>query len=63
MYKVYMSKIKWFIVGLHLYVFPPDPEVGDLKALHNWKPLKMGIIETIKFRFNTGIWSYTARNY
>ena len=63
MYKVYMSKIKWFIVGLHLYVFPPDPEVGDLKALHNWKPRKMGIIETIKFRFNTGIWSYTARNY
>lgn len=25
-------------------------------------PTKKGIIETLKFRFHTGIWSYTAGN-
>lgn len=57
-----MSNIKWFIIGLHLYIFPPDPEVGDLDALHNWIPIKKGIIETIKFRFHTGIWKYSYGN-
>jgi hypothetical protein len=57
-----MNRIRWFVIGLHLYVFPPEPEVGDIEALHNWIPQKKGIIETLKFRFHTGIWSYTAGN-
>lgn len=57
------SKIKWFVIGWHLYVFPPDPEVGDIKALLNWKPIEKGVIETLKFRWNTGVWTYnTAGN-
>ena len=28
-----MNKIKWFVIGFHLYVFPPDPKVGDIEAL------------------------------
>lgn len=55
--------MKWFIIGLHLYVFPPEPEVGDMDTLHNWIPLKKGIIETLKFRFHTGIWNYRAGNF
>ena len=55
-----MNRMRWFVIGLHLYVFPPEPEVGDIEALHNWIPQKKGIIETLKFRFHTGIWSYTA---
>lgn len=50
-----MNRIRWFVIGLHLYVFPPEPEVGDIEALHNWIPQKKGIIETLKFRFHTGI--------
>ena len=57
-----MNRIRWFVIGLHLYVFPPEPEVGDIEALHNWIPQKRGLIETLKFRFHTGIWSYTAGN-
>ena len=53
-----MNRIRWFVIGLHLYVFLPEPEVGDIEALHNWIPQKKGIIETLKFRFHTGIWSY-----
>lgn len=53
-------KNRWFIIGLHLYVYPPDPEVGDMEALRKWKPVKKGIWETLKFRWHTGIWSYTV---
>lgn len=56
----YKAKIKWFIIGVHLYVFPPDPKVGDIETLKNWKPVKIGIVETLKFRWHTGIWSYKA---
>lgn len=35
-----MNRIRWFVIGLHLYVFPPEPEVGDIEALHNWIPQK-----------------------
>lgn len=52
--------MRWFVIGLHLYVYPPDPLVGDLEALKNWKPEKKGVWETLKFRWNTGIWSYTV---
>lgn len=61
--RIDMSNMKWFIIGLHLYVFPPEPEVGDMDTLHNWIPLKKGIIETLKFRFHTGIWNYRAGNF
>ena len=53
-----MNKIKWFVIGFHLYVFPPDPKVGDIEALINWKPEKKGVLETFKFRWHVGIWSY-----
>lgn len=46
-----MNKIKWFVIGFHLYVFPPDPKVGDIEALINWKPEKKGVLETLKFRW------------
>jgi hypothetical protein len=55
-----MNKIKWFVIGFHLYVFPPDPKVGDIEALINWKPEKKGVLETLKFRWHFGIWSYRA---
>lgn len=57
-----MCKTRWFIIGFHLYVFPEDPQLGDFQALRNWIPQRKGIFETIKFRFQTGIWSYTAGN-
>ncbi len=56
----HMNKIKWFIVGTHLYVFPPEPKVGDIEALKNWVPDKKGFFETLKFRWHTGIWSYRS---
>lgn len=58
-----MKHLRWFVIGLHLYIFPPDPEVGDMAALKNWKPKEIGIWETLKFRWYTGIWSYAAGNY
>lgn len=57
-----MKHLRWFIIGLHLYVFPPDPEVGGMVSFKNWKPRKMSIWETLKFRWYTGIWSYTSGN-
>lgn len=55
-----MSKARWFVIGLHLYVYPPDPAVGDMDALKHWKPEKKSIWETLKFRWHTGIWSCTV---
>lgn len=52
--------MRWFVIGLHLYVYPPDPPVGDFEALKNWKPEKKGVWETLKFRWHTGIWSYAV---
>lgn len=53
-----MKTERWFIVGLHLYMFPPEPKIGDFEALHNWKPQKMGVWATLKFRQHAGIWCY-----
>lgn len=51
---------RWFLIGLHLYIFPPEPKIGDFQALHNWEPRKMGIWDTLKFRWGMGIWRYTV---
>lgn len=32
-----MKNLRWFVIGLHLYIFPPDPEMGDFVALENWR--------------------------
>lgn len=55
-----MKNLRWFVIGLHLYIFPPDPEMGDFAALENWRPRRMGIWETLKFRWYTRTWSYAT---
>lgn len=30
-----------FRIGLNVYVMPPLPPVGDMKALREWKPTKV----------------------
>lgn len=54
--------LKWFLVGMSLYIFPPDPEVGDIKALHKWKPKDLGFWEALKFRFKFKIFRYSAKS-
>lgn len=54
------NKTHWFVIGLHLYIYPPAPAVGDIEGLHNWTPHEIGILGTLRFRFCTGIWKYTA---
>lgn len=36
------DNVRFFIIGLQLYIYPPEPQFGDLKALHEWKPIKFG---------------------
>lgn len=38
------QNLRWILIGLNLFIFPPDPEVGDMEALMNWKPKKQGIL-------------------
>lgn len=51
---------RWFIIGLHLYVYPPAPSIKARDNWRNWKPEKKGVMETLKFRWRRGIWSYSA---
>ena len=57
-----MNTLKWFVIGLNLYVFPPDPEIGDMEGLKKWEPSKKGIIETLIFRFKTRTWAHSTGN-
>lgn len=51
---------RWFIIGLHLYVYPPVHDFKKMSDWRNWKPEKKGIMETLKFRWRRGIWSIAA---
>lgn len=58
-----MNKTRWFLIGLHLYIFPHEPELGDITALYNWKPIKMGILYTLKFRYKIKYWGYSLNSH
>nr|DAM03157.1 MAG TPA: hypothetical protein [Caudoviricetes sp.] len=52
--------LRFFIIGLRLSIFPPDPPIGDFKALKEWKPIRCSIIECIKLRIKLRFWGYTC---
>lgn len=58
-----MKELKWCIIGMNLYIFPPDPAVGDIKALREWKPKKYGFFTTLKLRWKLRYWGYTTKNF
>lgn len=53
-------KQRWSLIGMHLYIFPPEPAVGDLDALRNWRPVKMGLWPSILFRVKFKCWAYAV---
>lgn len=58
-----MIQQHWFIAGSHLYLYPPDPEEGDMEALKNWKPEKQSVWDTLKFRLRFRVWRFYAQSY
>jgi len=34
-------------IGLRIYIWPKDPEVGDFEALKKWEPRKLSILKSI----------------
>jgi len=56
------KNLEWFIMGLDLWVWPPDPEVGDWEAFRKWEPKNMGVIACLKLRWKIGFWGYELRS-
>lgn len=47
---------KWYLIGMHLYIFPPEPKFGDIIAFHEWYPIEVGFWKTFLFRIKTWTW-------
>lgn len=50
-----------FVIGLAAYKFPPDPEIGDIEALKNWKPVKLSSWQAILLRIKLKIYRYSVK--
>lgn len=52
----------WFIIGLDFWIFPSEPKIGNLEALHEWEPIKAGIWRCLKLRWELKDWRYTINS-
>ena len=52
----------WAIIGLELWVWPPEPALGDWEAYHKWKSENKGIFACLRLRFKLGFWGYNLRS-
>ena len=43
-----VSMRRIYRVGWSVYVWQPDPAVGDIEALHNWNPVKLPFWKGLK---------------
>lgn len=56
------KRLEWVIIGLELYVWPPEPPIGDWEAFRKWQPENKGIWACLKLRFKIGFWGEYLRS-
>lgn len=55
------TNLRFALIGMNMFIFPPDPKIGDFEALKKWELIKVGFWQTLKFRIKFKYWSYAIK--